>query len=139
MLAGTTTVGCRRCGEGPAGETFESNVVEGLRVALREQPDVVVLEGSGAALPPVRAHATVCVTAGGAGAGAQALSHLGPLRLLRSDLLVVLGAADLVPPARRQLARGPRPLDRPGADRELRAAARARGAAAARRRAWRAS
>ena len=53
VLAGVTTVGCRRCGEGPAGETFESNVLEGLGVALRERPDVVVLEGSGAALPPV--------------------------------------------------------------------------------------
>jgi cyclic 2,3-diphosphoglycerate synthetase len=105
VLAGTTTVGCRRCGEGPAGETFESNVLEGVRIALREQPDVVVLEGSGAALPPVRAHATVCVTSA-ARAGAQALSHLGPLRLLRSDLLVLLGAADLVPPARRQLHAG---------------------------------
>src|SRR4029453_12189031 len=105
VLAGTTTVGCRRCGEGPAGETFESNVLEGVRIALREQPDGVGLEGSGAALPPVRAHATVCVTPA-ARAGAQALSHLGPLRLLRSDLLVLLGAADLVPPARRQLHAG---------------------------------
>jgi cyclic 2,3-diphosphoglycerate synthetase len=105
VLAGVTTVGCRRCGEGPAGETFESNVLEGVRTALRERPGVVVLEGSGAALPPVRAHATVCVVAA-AGAGAQALTHLGPLRLLRSDLVVLLGAAELVAPARRQLEAG---------------------------------
>ncbi len=105
VLAGVTTVGCRRCGEGPAGETFESNVLEGLDVALRERPGVVVLEGSGAALPPVRAHATVCVTPA-AGAGTQALSDLGPLRLLRADLLVVLGAAGLVAPARRRLEAG---------------------------------
>jgi cyclic 2,3-diphosphoglycerate synthetase len=105
VLAGTTTVGCRRCGEGPAGEVFESNVREGLAVALGEQPGVLLLEGSGASLPPVRAHATVCVTSA-AGAGAQALSHLGPLRLLRADLLVVLGAAELVAPARRRLAEG---------------------------------
>ena len=105
VLAGVTTVGCRRCGEGPAGETFESNVLEGLSVALRERPAVVVLEGSGAALPPVRAHATICVTTA-ARAGAQALSHLGPLRLLRADLLVLLGAAGLVPQARRQLYAG---------------------------------
>ena len=105
VLAGTTTVGCRRCGEGPAGETFESNVLEGMSLALRESPDVIVLEGSGAALPPVRAHATVGVTTA-ARAGAQALSHLGPLRLLRSDLLVLLGAADLVAPARSQLHAG---------------------------------
>ena len=108
VLAGVTTVGCRRCGEGPAGETFESNVHAGLRAALEEGPDVIVLEGSGAALPPVAAHATVCVTPA-ADAGAQALSHLGPLRLLRADLLVLLGAAELAPSLRGQLDGG---LDR---------------------------
>jgi cyclic 2,3-diphosphoglycerate synthetase len=105
VLAGVTTVGCRRCGEGPAGETFESNVAEGVRLALSESPDVIVLEGSGASLPPVRAHATVCVTPA-SGDGDQALSHLGPLRLLRSDLLVVLGGAELAPPVRAQLDAG---------------------------------
>ena len=105
VLAGATTVGCRRCGEGPAGETFESNVLEGLAAALGERPGVVVLEGSGAALPPVAPHATVCVTSA-AQARAQALSHLGPLRLLRSDLLVLLGCAELAPADREALTAG---------------------------------
>ena len=105
VLAGVTTVGCRRCGEGPAGETFESNVVEGVEAALRESPGVVVLEGSGAALPPVAAHATVCVAAARR-AREQALGHLGPLRLMRSDLLVLLGAADLQAGERRDLESG---------------------------------
>jgi cyclic 2,3-diphosphoglycerate synthetase len=96
VLARVTTVGCRRCGEGPAGETFESNVVEGVKLALQEDPGVVVVEGSGAALPPVAADRTVCATSA-ARAGADALSYLGPLRLLRSQLLVVFGAADLGP------------------------------------------
>ena len=102
VLAGVTTVGCRRCGEGPAGETFASNVIQGLRIACAERPGMIVLEGSGAALPPVAAHATLCVTSA-AHARTQALSHLGPMRLLRSDLLVLLGAADLPPGERRQL------------------------------------
>jgi cyclic 2,3-diphosphoglycerate synthetase len=102
VLAGVTTVGCRRCGEGPAGETYDSNVVAGIGVALAERPDLIVLEGSGGALPPVPVHATVCVTAAGT-AHRQALSGLGPLRLLRSDLLVVLGTGDLEHPARRSL------------------------------------
>ena len=102
VLAGVTTVGCRRCGEGPAGETFVSSVVDGLRVARQEEPGVIVLESSGAALPPVAAHATLCVTSA-ARARAQALSHLGPVRLLRADLLVLLGAAELEPEARRRL------------------------------------
>jgi cyclic 2,3-diphosphoglycerate synthetase len=94
VLARVTTVGCRRCGEGPAGETFESNVVEGVEVALGEEPGIVILEGSGAALLPVAADRTVCATSA-ARARPDALSYLGPLRLLRSDLVVVFGAADL--------------------------------------------
>jgi cyclic 2,3-diphosphoglycerate synthase len=96
VLARVTTVGCRRCGEGPAGETFESNVVEGVGLALREDPGILVLEGSGAALPPVAADRTVCATSA-ARAGTGALSHLGPVRLLRSELLVVFGASALAP------------------------------------------
>jgi cyclic 2,3-diphosphoglycerate synthetase len=103
VLAGVTAVGCRRCGEGPAGETFTSTVFEGLQVACAEKPGVIVLEGSGAALPPVAAHATLCVTAA-AHARAQALSYLGPVRLLRSDMLVVLGAGELARDERRKLA-----------------------------------
>jgi len=105
VLAGVTTIGCRRCGEGPAGETFTTNAIEGLRVALAEHPRIVVLEGSGAALPPVAAHATVCVTSA-ALARAQALSHLGPVRLLRSDLLVLLEAGELAPDDRGTLEAG---------------------------------
>jgi cyclic 2,3-diphosphoglycerate synthetase len=94
VLAGVTTVGCRRCGEGPAGEVFDSNAVEGVRLAMELDPTVVVLEGSGAGLPPVVADRTICV-ARAETAGAQALRGLGPLRLLRSDLVLVTGAERL--------------------------------------------
>ena len=104
VMARVTTVGCRRCGEGPAGETFETNAVEGVRLALAEDPGVVVVEGSGAALPPVVADRTVCATS--AGHAAAALSHLGPVRLLRSQLVVAFGALDLGPAARDALVDG---------------------------------
>jgi cyclic 2,3-diphosphoglycerate synthase len=91
VLAGVSCVGCRRCGEGPAGETFDSNVVDGAALALSLDPDVLLIEGSGAALPPVEADATVCVTSA-ARAADDALSYLGPYRLLRSDLVVIVGA-----------------------------------------------
>ena len=86
VLAGVATVGCRRCGEGPAGEMFDSNVAEGVRLALSLDPGVIVLEGSGAALPPVAARPHGLRDARGRRGGA--LSDLGPLRLLRSDLVV---------------------------------------------------
>jgi cyclic 2,3-diphosphoglycerate synthase len=96
VLAGVTTIGCRRCGEGPAGEVFDSNVVEGARLALTLEPDAIVLEGSGAAFPPVAAQRTVCVVRAST-ASVDALSHLGPCRLMRSDLVLLVGADELPP------------------------------------------
>jgi cyclic 2,3-diphosphoglycerate synthetase len=104
VLAGVTTVGCRRCGEGPGGETQESNVAEGVKLALEEDPGIVVLEGSGAALPSVAVDRTVCAT-GATRAPVDALSYLGPLRLLRSDLVTVFGARALAADARHDLVR----------------------------------
>jgi cyclic 2,3-diphosphoglycerate synthetase len=100
-LAGVACVGCRRCGEGPAGEPFESNVAAGARLALTLEPDVLLLEGSGAAVPPVEADRTVCVTSA-VRARREALSHLGPYRLLRSQLVAVActGEVDRVELAR---------------------------------------
>ena len=50
-------------------------------------PDVLLLEGSGATVPSIHAHRTICVTSA-ARAAADALSFLGPFRLLRSNLVV---------------------------------------------------
>ena len=91
VLTGVATVGTRRCGEGPAGEVFHSNVAEGVRLALSLEPGAVVLEGSGASLPPVVADRTVCVTRG----GGEANRGLGPLRLMRADLVIALGGAEV--------------------------------------------
>jgi cyclic 2,3-diphosphoglycerate synthetase len=101
-LAGVTTVGCRRCGEGPAGEVFDSNVVAGAKLALSLSPGAVVLEGSGAAFPPVEADRTVCVVAASR-AREDALSYLGPFRLLRSQLVLLAGADALEPSDREEL------------------------------------
>jgi len=85
-LTGVATIGTRRCGEGPAGEVFDSNVAEGVRLALTLDPAAVVLEGSGSSIPPVAADRTVCVTRGEDDALA-----FGALRLSRSQLVIALG------------------------------------------------
>ena len=54
VLAGVVTVGCRRCGGGLAGAVGVSNVLEGAELAAARRPDLVIFDGSGAALPPVR-------------------------------------------------------------------------------------
>ncbi len=87
-LAGVETVGARRCGGGLAGAVFTSNVGAGARVAEQLDPDLVIFDGSGAALPPVATDRTVVVV-GGHQSPAVAAGYLNAFRLLRADLVVV--------------------------------------------------
>jgi cyclic 2,3-diphosphoglycerate synthase len=87
-VVGVATVGCRRCGGGLAGAVATSNVAEGVRIAVGLEPDVVVFDGSGAALPPVDAQRTVVVV-GGHQDPRVAAGYLNAYRLLLADLVVV--------------------------------------------------
>ena len=87
-LAGVETVGCRRCGGGLAGGVFVSNVLEGARVAAGLGPDLVIFDGSGAALPPIAADRTIAVV-GGHQSPTVAAGYLNAFRLLLADLVVV--------------------------------------------------
>lgn len=87
-LAGVTTVGARRCGAGLAGSPFYSNVEAGARLAASLGPDLVLLEGSGAAVPPVEATRRILV-AGGQQDVETVAGYLGAYRLLISDLVVL--------------------------------------------------
>jgi cyclic 2,3-diphosphoglycerate synthetase len=60
-LTGLPAVGCRRAGGGMAGAPFVSNVLEGARLAASLEPDVVVFDGSGSALPPIATTARILV------------------------------------------------------------------------------
>jgi len=87
-LAGVVTVGARRCGGGLAGKPFFSNVEEAARLAASLSPDLVLLEGSGAAIPPVEAIRRVLVA--GAHQDPEIVAgYLGAYRLLISDLVVL--------------------------------------------------
>ncbi len=92
-LVGVETVGCRRCGGGLAGAVFVSNVLEGARVATGLQPDLVVFDGSGAALPPIAADRTITVVGGHQSPGVAA-GYLNTFRLLLADLVVLTMAED---------------------------------------------
>ena len=89
-LAGVPAIGCRRAGGGLAGAPFESNVVAGAQLAAQLEPELVVFDGSGAALPPVDADARILVTNG----GHDARAGLNAYRVLVSDLVVDTGGAD---------------------------------------------
>ncbi|HKC21580.1 MAG TPA: hypothetical protein VKB64_03615 [Gaiellaceae bacterium] len=90
-LTGVVTVGCRRAGGGLAGAVTTSNVVAGAALAAERNPDVVVFDGSGAAIPPVQTDARILVS----GTGQDPMSYLNPYRVLVSDLVVLVGGGDV--------------------------------------------
>ena len=89
-LTGVVTVGCRRAGGGLAGAVTTSNVLAGAALAAERNPDVVVFDGSGAAIPPVQTDARILVS----GTGQDPLGYLNPYRVLVSDVVVLVGGGD---------------------------------------------
>jgi cyclic 2,3-diphosphoglycerate synthetase len=87
-LSRVTTVGCRRCGGGLAGEPFVSNVLEGARIANTLDTGVTLFDGSGAAMPPVEVERRVLV-AGAHQDPEYITGFLGAYRLYVSDLLLL--------------------------------------------------
>lgn len=87
-VVGVETIGCRRCGGGLAGDVFTSNVAAGARLAEELAPELVIFDGSGAALPPVDVDRRVVVV-GGQQDPAVAGGYLNRYRLLLADLVVL--------------------------------------------------
>jgi cyclic 2,3-diphosphoglycerate synthase len=83
VLAGVPTIGCRRAGGGMAGAPFTSNVLEGGALAATLEPDVVVFDGSGAAIPPIDVDARILVAH-------DVVSGLNPYRVLISDVVLTM-------------------------------------------------
>jgi cyclic 2,3-diphosphoglycerate synthase len=89
-LTGVVTIGCRRAGGGLAGAVTMSNVRAAAALAAEREPDVVVFDGSGAAIPPVETDARILVS----GRGQDPTAYLNPYRVLVSDLVVLVGGGD---------------------------------------------
>ncbi|HEY7536735.1 MAG TPA: hypothetical protein VH721_02005 [Gaiellaceae bacterium] len=85
-LSGVPTIGCRRAGGGLAGQAFVSNVLEGARLAAERDPDVVVFDSSGAAVPPIAVDRRVLVV----GPRHDLDSHFNTYRRLVSDLVIAV-------------------------------------------------
>jgi len=67
-----------------------SNVLEGAALAAERQPDLVVFDGSGAAIPPIDVDARILVS----GRGHDPTAYLNAYRVLVSDLVVLVGGGD---------------------------------------------
>jgi cyclic 2,3-diphosphoglycerate synthetase len=83
-LSGVPTIGCRRAGGGLAGAVFISNVLEGARLAAERKPDVVIFDGSGAAIPPIDVDRRVLVV----GRYQDPDQYLNTYRRLISDVVI---------------------------------------------------
>ena len=92
-VAGVPTVGCRRAGGGLAGAVSVSNVLEGARIASGLRPDLVVFDGSGAALPPIAAGTRVLIV-GAHQDPAVATGYLNAYRHRIADLVLLMAADD---------------------------------------------
>jgi cyclic 2,3-diphosphoglycerate synthetase len=93
VMSRVTTVGCRRCGGGMAGETFFSNVPEGAELANSLGKQLLVVEGSGAAIPPVEAESTLLIV--GASQGETYVrDYFGPYRLALADAVIIAAAEE---------------------------------------------
>ncbi len=93
VISRVTTVGCRRCGGGLAGEPLSSNVREGALVANALAPELIIFEGSGAAIPPVETDARLLL-AGAHQPVDYVTGYLGTYRILISDLVVLAMAEE---------------------------------------------
>jgi cyclic 2,3-diphosphoglycerate synthetase len=93
LLARVPTVGCWRCGGGLAGGVEFSNVARGVELANELPGDVLLLEGSGSAIPPIHSDATILVVP--ASIPEEYLGgYFGSYRLLLADFALVTMCED---------------------------------------------
>jgi len=88
LTTGVETIGTRRCGGGLTGTPMDSTFARGVEIANARGAPFILFEGSGAAIPPVAADATLCAipaTADPELAG----GYLGAYPLLLSDGIVL--------------------------------------------------
>jgi cyclic 2,3-diphosphoglycerate synthetase len=92
LTAGVTTIGARRAGGGLAGASWVTNARGAAEAAVDLGAGVVILEGSGAGVPPTPWDAGVLVVP--VGVDHEYLGgYLGPYRLLLADLIVITMAS----------------------------------------------
>lgn len=88
LMSRILTIGCRRCGGGMAGEVFITNMTKGAELANEVDADFVIVEGSGAAIPPVKTDKHIVLV----GANQPLINierFFGPFRIGLADIVVL--------------------------------------------------
>jgi cyclic 2,3-diphosphoglycerate synthase len=97
VVAGVPAIGCRRAGGGLAGAVATSNLSAGLELALKRSPELVVFDGSGAAIPPVAARRLLVTST--FNTPEVVTGYLNAYRILLADLVVITMAGERTPHA----------------------------------------
>jgi cyclic 2,3-diphosphoglycerate synthetase len=86
LFSRVDTVGCRRCGGGFGGKFFLSNIAAGVKLCESLNPEITLVEGSGASVPAVITDRQVCVI-GANQSWESIVGYLGLYRILTSDVI----------------------------------------------------
>lgn len=88
LMSRILTIGCRRCGGGMLGDVFITNMKKGAELANEVDADFIIMEGSGAAIPPIKTNRHIVLV----GAN-QPLFNIerffGPFRIGLADLVIL--------------------------------------------------
>lgn len=88
LMSRILTIGCRRCGGGMVGDVLITNMKRGAELANGVDADFVIMEGSGAAIPPVKTSRHVVLV--GANQPIYNLEgFFGPFRIKMADLVII--------------------------------------------------
>ncbi|BDZ68636.1 cyclic 2,3-diphosphoglycerate synthase [Methanobacterium ferruginis] len=88
LMSRILTIGCRRCGGGMVGQVFITNMKKGAQLANEVDADFVIMEGSGAAIPPIKTNRHIVLV----GANQPTINienFFGPYRIKMADLVVL--------------------------------------------------
>lgn len=88
LMSRILTIGCRRCGGGLAGDVFTTNIKKGAQLANEVDSDFVIMEGSGAAVPPIKTDAHI-VLVGANQPMINITNFFGPYRIKFADLVIL--------------------------------------------------
>jgi cyclic 2,3-diphosphoglycerate synthetase len=88
LMSRVLTIGCRRCGGGLAGDVFITNMKKGAELANEVEADFIIMEGSGAAIPPIKTNKHIVLV----GANQPLINiekFFGPFRIELGNLVIL--------------------------------------------------
>ncbi len=88
LFAQIDTIGCRRCAGGFGGKFFLSNIREGVKLVQRLENDFIIVEGSGASIPPIKTDYKICVVSA-AQSWESIVGYLGIYRIVQADIVFI--------------------------------------------------